>query len=51
MTNQQLNQAIQMHQSGMTSSIIVAYFKTTIDALRRKLKNYEQTNQTIHGTT
>ena len=48
MTTKQLQQAIEMHKSGITWLIIASYFNTTTDKLRRRLKRYEQTNSEIH---
>ena len=48
MTEQQLQLAIEMHDQGLTWSVIASYFKTTYSKLRKKLKTYEQTNSKIH---
>lgn len=42
MDTKQLDQAIQMHNQGMSWYVIASYFKTSYRTLRRKLKNYEQ---------
>ena len=48
MNEQDLQQAIAMHEAGITWLIVASYFKTTTETLRRKLKQYEQTNQQVH---
>ena len=50
MTNQQIADAITMHESGITWEVIAAYYKTTVIELRKHRKLYE-TNSTIHRTT
>ena len=48
MTNEQLQQAIQMHDVGIKWELIAAFFKTNTNTLRRRLKQYEQQNNQIH---
>jgi len=45
MTEEELKNAIELHDSGMSWSIVAAYLKTTTDKLRKELKHYEKTNQ------
>ncbi len=40
MTNKQITNAIQMHDSGVTWSVVAAYFKTTTNKLREQIKHY-----------
>ncbi|WP_081858924.1 helix-turn-helix domain-containing protein [Synechococcus sp. KORDI-100] len=42
MNNKQLTQAIQMYDSGITWSVIAAYFKIDQKTLRRRIRKYEQ---------
>ena len=48
MTNKQLEQAIDMHEAGVTRMLIAIYFKTNTNKLRKGFKQYEQTNSKIH---
>ena len=50
MTNEQIEQAIQMHLAGITYSIIANHFNVCPTTLRKKLKAYD-TNTEIHSTT
>ncbi len=45
MTNQQLAHAIELHNSGVTWSVIAAYLKLDPTTLRKHIKNYEQQQQ------
>ena len=40
MTKQQINQAIQMHESGIKWELVAAYFKTNTNKLRQEVKHY-----------
>ena len=52
MTNEQLQQAIAMHdKSGLSWVFIANYFHTNTTTLREQLKSYEKTNQRIHSTS
>ena len=50
MTTLQIQQAIQMHDKGMSRTIVSAYFKVSADKLRKQIKHYEATYQSIHST-
>lgn len=50
MTNQQLEQANLMHESGIKWELVAAYFKLSTDTLRKQLKTYAKTNPEIHST-
>ena len=43
MTQQEIEQAIQMHESGVTWELIAAHYKTTLYKLRKQIKTYETT--------
>ena len=42
LTNEQMRQALEMYDSGITWSIIATYFKIDTVTLRKHRKNYEQ---------
>ena len=50
MTTEQINQAIQMHQAGITWALVARYFKLDPTTLRKYIKHYETTNQGLHET-
>ena len=47
MNNQQLQQAIQMHEAGINYAVIAAYFKLCPNTLRKQLKDYETPSPNI----
>ena len=49
MTNKQIANAIELHDSGVSWSIVATLMKTTTDKPRKEIKQYEQTNNRIHG--
>ena len=50
MTNKQIANAIELHDSEVSWSIVATLMKTTTDKLRKEIKQYEQTNNRIHGS-
>ena len=42
MTNQEINQAIQMHDSGIKWELVAAYYKVTTNKLRQQIKDYHE---------
>jgi DNA invertase Pin-like site-specific DNA recombinase len=51
MDEQQIKQARQLHDSGVTWSVIAALFKASQETLRKQIKHYEKTNSEIHSTS
>ena len=41
LTNEQIEQAQQMHEAGITYAIIATYFKVCTTTLRKQMKHYE----------
>ena len=48
MTNEQKEQAIELHNSGVTWSIIASLNNMSTNTLRKHLKDYENTNEEPH---
>ena len=40
LSEHQINQAIQMHESGIKWELVAAYFKTNTNKLRKQIKHY-----------
>ena len=47
-TDKQLKQAKQMHDSGIAWLLIANHLKTNATTLRQQLKHYEESNQPVH---
>ena len=47
MTNQQINQAIQMHEAGIKWELIAAYFKINTNKLRQEVKHYYESSKEL----
>jgi len=45
LTNEDVYQAIQMHDSGMTWGIVASYYKIDRTTLRKRLNEYERQTQ------
>ena len=49
LTKQELELAKRMNDTGITWSIVAAYYKTNINTLREQIKDYETTIKRIHS--
>jgi len=48
LTTQEIEQAIELHDSGMSWNIVAAYYKLSTEKLRKQIKLYDETNSKIH---
>ena len=47
MNEQQLKQAIDMHEAGVTWMLIAIYFKISTTKLRKQIKDYENNSKQV----
>jgi len=50
LSTNQLDQAIEMHESGIKWELIAAFFEMHTQTLTKQIKTYEKTSSRLHST-